>query len=80
MSTKKPRYRYRLWCDDCNGDTDGCFNGSSMLSEETFDTPGQAALAGSDAADTCAPWDFCVTDEAGNGIHYFDGHAVTSLP
>ena len=67
------RYRYRLWCDDCADDPHGCFNGGSMLSEETFDTPEQAVEAGSEAAEVCAPWDFCVTDEAGNVIKEHDG-------
>ncbi len=66
------KYRYRLWCDDCTGDPHGCFNGSSMLSEEVFEKPEQAAEAGSEAADLCTPWDFCVTDEAGNAIKEHD--------
>jgi len=62
------KYRYRLWCNDCAGDSQGCFDGSSDLSLATFDTYEEAENAGYNAADRCAPWDYCVTDEDGKEI------------
>lgn len=40
------RWRYRLWCPDCTGvDPDGCFEGGTELSEDTFETEQEAVAA-----------------------------------
>lgn len=63
------KYRYRLWCGDCRDiDSQGCFDGGTELSEETFDTYGEAENAGSDMAGPCSLWEYCVTDEEGHEI------------
>jgi hypothetical protein len=66
---KLEKYRYRVWCDDCTGeDPEGCFDGSTHLSEETFDTWDKANNAGAGYVHDVAPWDYCVTDEDGKEI------------
>jgi hypothetical protein len=68
MSDEHPqKYRYRLWCPDCAGDPHGCFDGSSELSEDVFDTYEEAE----DAADKAVGrtvWDWEITDEAGKPV------------
>ncbi len=63
------KYRYRIWCNSCHSmDPWGCFDGSSELSDERFDTIKAAAEAGYEAAKACSLWEYCVTDESGNEI------------
>lgn len=67
------RYRYRLWCHDCTDeDPQGCFDGGTQTSEETFDTPGEAADAGADYVDDVGPWDYEVIDEEGDEVEVED--------
>lgn len=62
------KYRYRLRCDQCGDDPDGCFDGGSQLSEEGFDSPEQADEAGSIVAGRVGPWEYQVTDENGHEV------------
>lgn len=66
------KYHYRIWCHDCTGsDPQGCFDGDTSTSDETFDTPEEAADAGSEMTSDVGPWDYYVVDE--NGKDAFQG-------
>jgi hypothetical protein len=65
MPDNERKYRYLIWCKDCEGDRHGCFDGCPELSEEIFDTPELAKAAAEVLTGEVSPWEYCITDEDG---------------
>jgi hypothetical protein len=54
----EPRYRYVLWCRDCDGDEHGCFGGGEQPSGDTFASREDAEEAARKATDDGQPWQY----------------------
>lgn len=61
-------YHYRLWCPDCLGDPDGCFEGVVHLDSESFTTPQAAEEAAYEQTLATPIYEYEVIDQDGKVI------------